>query len=120
MHTILVADDSFDNRYIIGQMLQANGYRIVYAKNGREALESIAAERPALVFMDLSMPEIDGWTATAAIRADAELATLPVIAVTGHVTMEEIQRAHQAGCTDVLTKPFEYDELISKVRALLK
>lgn len=120
MQTILVADDNYDNRYIIGQMLQVNGYRVIYAKNGREALESVRSERPALVFMDLSMPDIDGWTATNMIKAEPAIAQIPIVAVTGHVTPDDIQRATEAGCSDVLAKPFEYEDLLRKVKKLLK
>ncbi|KAB8142939.1 response regulator [Chloroflexia bacterium SDU3-3] len=117
--TVLVADDNHDNRYIIGQMLEVNGFKVIYARNGREAIEQVSAQRPSLVFMDLSMPEVDGWTATRTIKAEPAIAHTPIIAVTGHVTPADIQHASSVGCSDVLTKPFEYDDLIRKVRKLI-
>jgi CheY-like chemotaxis protein len=116
MNTILVVDDNADNRYVIGRLLQLGGYQVATVTGGREALEAVARTRPALILMDLAMPDLDGWLTTAQIRRQAQYADLPIIAVTGHVTQDEIQRALSVGCTDFIAKPIEFERLIAKVR----
>jgi CheY-like chemotaxis protein len=69
--------------------------------------------------MDLSMPVMDGWEATARIKALDDLRHIPVLAVTGHVTPHEIQRAFEAGCADYVAKPIDFERLIGKVTTLL-
>jgi CheY-like chemotaxis protein len=113
---ILVVDDNADNRYVIGRLLQLGGYTVMSANGGREAVQIAERERPALILMDLAMPDIDGWHATAQIKDQPELAHIPIIAVTGHVTNDELNRALRVGCTDYLAKPIEYERLMSKVR----
>jgi CheY-like chemotaxis protein len=119
MKTILVVDDNFDNRNIIAQMLKISGYRVVVATDGLDALDVAASEPLDLILMDLAMPRLDGWSATARLKARPELAHVPVIAVTGHVTRDELARAMEAGCEDYLAKPIDYDTMILKVRTYL-
>ena len=86
------------------------------ARDGGEAIALCARDRPDLVLMDLAMPRMDGWQATRQLRARPHLAHIPVIAITGHVTGEDLDRAFEAGCVDYLPKPFTYDALIRMVR----
>ncbi|EFO80469.1 response regulator receiver [Oscillochloris trichoides DG-6] len=116
MKTILVVDDNTDNRNIIAQMLKISGFQVVCAINGVHALEVAASERPDLIMMDMAMPVMDGWSATGHLKADPELNRIPVIAVTGHVTQNEINRALNMGCEDVITKPIDFETMIQKVR----
>jgi CheY-like chemotaxis protein len=117
--TILVADDFLENRDILCRMLELVGYRTVSAANGQEALDLAQIHRPNIILMDLSMPVVDGWEATARIKAIDELRHIPVLAVTGHVTPHEIQRAIEAGCVDYIAKPIDFERLIGKVASLL-
>jgi CheY-like chemotaxis protein len=119
MSTILVVDDNFDNRTIISQMLKLSGYQVICANDGQQAIEMAAKHRPALILMDLAMPKLDGWTATSHIKAHPELFATPVIAVTGHVTQDDIDRALRAGCEDYLAKPIDYEMMLMKVRTHL-
>ncbi|NTW01297.1 MAG: response regulator [Oscillochloris sp.] len=119
MKTILVVDDNFDNRNIIAQMLQISGYRVVCATDGFHAIDMAISETPDLIMMDMAMPKLDGWSATVQLKAHPELAHVPVIAVTGHVTHDEIARAISAGCEDYLPKPIDYETMIFKVRTHL-
>jgi CheY-like chemotaxis protein len=116
MKTILVVDDNFDNRNIISEMLKINGYQVVCADNGRIALDLVEKQEFDLVLMDLSMPIMDGWTATAELKSKPDFAHIPVIAVTGHVTSDELKRAQKAGCQDYLAKPIDYEMLVRKVK----
>jgi CheY-like chemotaxis protein len=119
MKTILVVDDNSDNRNIIAQMLQISGYRTVCATDGLHALDVAASEMPDLILMDLAMPRLDGWGATERLKASPDLSHVPVIAVTGHVTHNEIRRAISVGCADYLAKPIDYETMILKVRTYM-
>jgi len=115
MPTILVVDDNADNRYLLLQMLQINGYTVVSAVNGCDALTVAEHHAPDLVLMDLSMPVMDGWTATALLKQKPQLTHIPVIAVTGHTTTDNLRRASEAGCSAHLAKPIDYDALLQTV-----
>ncbi|NTU82884.1 MAG: response regulator [Chloroflexales bacterium] len=119
MQTILVVDDNLDNRTIIAHMLKLSGFRVVMAGDGHQALELSMREAPDLIMMDLAMPGLDGWSTTAQIKSSAHLAHVPVIAVTGHVTRDDIERALRAGCDDYLVKPIDLETMLLKVRTLL-
>jgi len=77
------------------------------------------AERPALILMDLSLPEMDGWEATRALKADGATRDIPVIALSAHAMPEDRARAMAAGCDEFETKPVDLDRLLSKIKALL-
>jgi len=115
MAKILVVDDNEDNRIVLSRMLQHAGHSAVGAGNGREALEVAATDAPDLILMDLAMPEMDGWSATERIKARPELSHIPILVVTGHVTSDEILRAQEAGCHDVVSKPIDYYVLVQKI-----
>ena len=115
MRKILVVDDNEDNRTVLRRLLAHGGYETTAASDGAEALRIAETDAPALVLMDLEMPEMDGWSATREMRRIQSLAEEPVIAVTGHVTRDEILRAQAAGCNDVVSKPIDYYVLIDKV-----
>ena len=119
MPKILVVDDNADNRYLLLQMLQLNGYSVLSAVNGRDALDVAQNSTPDLVLMDMSMPVMDGWTATSLLKQEPKLNHIPVIAVTGHITYDDLRRATEAGCSDHLEKPIDYEVLIHKVAAHL-
>ena len=116
MAKILIVDDSVENLRVLGRMLEFGGHVPLSAADGREALDKAATEGPDLVLMDLAMPDMDGWTATALFRADEDLRHVPIIAVTGHVTRDEIDRAQEVGCCDVVSKPIDYYVLMDKLR----
>lgn len=119
MAKILVVDDNDDNRNILTRLLAFGGYDTDTAHNGAEALERAAADTPDLVLMDLAMPQMDGWAATAAFKKNLRLAAIPIIAVTGHVTGQEIERAQSVGCHDLVSKPIDYYVLMDKIASHL-
>lgn len=119
MTKVLIVDDNEDNRIVLQRMLKHGGYQVVSATNGSEALETAKNVRPDLVLMDLAMPEMDGWTATARMKAEEDLEDIPVIVVTGHVTGDEILRAQKVGCRDVVSKPIDYYVLMDKLKNYL-
>lgn len=113
--TILVVEDDFDHRRIISKVLVLAGYRVIEATDGLEALAHVRAEQPALILMDLSLPDLDGWEATRLLKS--ELARhVPVVAVTAHAMPGHEREARGAGCDDYLSKPFSPTTLRAMVR----
>jgi two-component system, cell cycle response regulator DivK len=110
---ILVVEDQPDNRQIIRDMLAPTDYEITEAENGEEALAAIAKQRPDLILMDIQLPIMDGYEA---IKADASLRSIPIIAVTSYALSGEGQKARVAGCDDYVPKPYSPRELLAKIR----
>jgi two-component system, NarL family, sensor histidine kinase BarA len=116
---VLVAEDDAVNQMVVRAMLTELGATCTVAANGREALEFLAAERFDLVLMDMQMPELDGVSATRALRAleaGAAAARVPVVAMTGHSAAEELSACRQAGMDDFLSKPCGIAEIRSMLR----
>jgi CheY-like chemotaxis protein len=111
---ILVAEDHTDSREALQALLEAHGYAVTIAVNGREAIERAQSARPDLILMDIMMPEIDGLSATRELRGRPELDAIPIIAVTAMEGGRE--RALEAGCDDHITKPIDLASLFQKVR----
>ncbi len=105
---ILVVDDSPTNRMVIRRMLQRLGYEVLQADNGEQAIKQLCKESVDLVLMDCEMPRLDGWTATACIRAGAcgeSKRWIPIIALTAHTRWEERRKCSEVGMDDFLAKP---------------
>ena len=123
MIDILIAEDNVVNQMVIKTMLSNENYDLRIVENGRLAVEAYQAQRPALVIMDLSMPEMDGLEATRAIRQlekEAGQNGTPIIAATAHVMEEDHKKCAEAGMDDILTKPIKKDALISTIERWLK
>ena len=119
MAKILLVEDNEMNRDMLSRRLGKRGFEVVTAADGAQAVERARSERPQLILMDLSLPVMDGWTATRELRGEPETASIPVIALTAHAMDGEAQRALDAGCDDFDTKPVELPRLLSKIEALL-
>ena len=111
---VLIAEDHEDSRDALRTLLDAFGYRVVEAANGREAVERALAERPDLIVMDMMMPHVDGFQATREIRAVAGLQGVPIVALTAMEGARE--RVLQAGCDDMVAKPLDVRAFLDKVR----
>jgi CheY-like chemotaxis protein len=109
--TILLVEDTEDNRFMMRRLLEMSGYRVVEATNGDEAVKLAEAEMPGLILMDLSLPVIDGLAATRLIRKLPKLKKTPIIAVSAHDTSDFLVEALQAGCNSYITKPIDFNEL---------
>src|SRR6202521_300374 len=116
---ILVVDDSEDMRVALGWLLEGAGYRVVVAADGQASLTQAKLHHPDLILMDLSLPDMDGWEAVRHLRKMPEFRSIPIIAVTAHVSPRESERAMAAGCTAHLGKPFETRVLLGEVARLL-
>jgi CheY-like chemotaxis protein len=117
---VLVADDDADILDLVSHILTSQGYEIVAASDGAEALELARERRPQLAVLDVSMPNLDGLEVTRRLRADADLAQLPVILLTARVAPSDQEVGFEAGATDYLAKPFRPQELRELVAAALR
>jgi two-component system sensor histidine kinase/response regulator len=121
---ILLAEDNDINQQIAVELLEGAGATVKVTNNGREAVEALSTgpQPPPfdLVLMDLQMPEMDGYQATARLRSDARFATLPIIAMTAHATIEERQRCLAAGMNDHISKPIDPGNLFETVGRFYK
>lgn len=119
MAKILLVEDNEMNQDMLMRRLSRRGYEIVLAADGERGVALAAAESPDLILMDMSLPVLDGWDATRAIRADPATAAIPIIALTAHAMSGDRERAIEAGCDDYDTKPIELPRLLGKIEALL-
>ncbi len=115
---VLVADDDPDILDLITFRLERSGMRVIQARNGMEALEAARLKRPQVVVLDWMMPELTGIEVIEAMRADPELAHLPVMLLTARVQESDVVKGFEAGADDYLTKPFSPQELHHRVQAL--
>jgi two-component system alkaline phosphatase synthesis response regulator PhoP len=119
--TVLIVDDSADIRAMLRRWLESNGCHVLEAADGKRAVECAQRERPALILMDLYLPEIDGAVAAARRREHAELARVPIVAISAYgesgIGTQLSNDPQAAGFNDYLTKPFapeQLDELLHK------
>jgi CheY-like chemotaxis protein len=118
-YLILIADDSADSLAMISLFLQQEGYRIVTASNGEDAIKIASQTLPNLILMDISMPALDGLAATRRIRDDDRLRSIPVIAVTAFGTEGFQRAAYDVGVSGYLTKPLDLDRMRLLIARLL-
>jgi len=115
--TILSVDDVETNRMLLKDFLSPYSLNVIDAENGEQAIEMARKVRPQLIFMDMKMPVMDGYTATRHIKADKELAEIPIIALTASVMKDNLHEIEDAGCNDLLQKPVGSEDVI---RMLMK
>ncbi len=119
MPKILIVEDNEMNRDMLSRRLERRGFAIVMAMDGQQGVEMTRSERPDLILMDMSLPVMDGWAATQAIKADPALSKIPVIALTAHAMAGDREKAMAAGCDDYDTKPIELPRLLEKIGKFL-
>src|ERR1051326_27365 len=118
--TILIAEDSDDLRGMLRELLEANGYRILEAADGREAVSVATTERPELVLMDLGMPGTDGLSAVNEIREHVSAAETVILIVSAYDRLEYRTEAISAGCSGYITKPVDPAALLRTINLLLR
>lgn len=119
IETVLLVEDTEDNRFMMRRLLEMAGYRVVEATNGEEAVHLAESDQPDLILMDLSLPVIDGLAATRAIRKLNGLSKTPIIAVSAHDTSDFQSDALAAGCDSYITKPIDFSQLEQLIARLL-
>ena len=119
MALILIVEDNEMNADMLSRRLRRKGYEVAVAGDGETGVRKALQIRPQLVLMDLSLPVIDGWTATRQLRSDPRTSQIPVIALTAHAISGDREKALEAGCDDYDTKPVEWHRLLTKIEALL-
>lgn len=115
MTKILYVEDNPDNVYMLTRRLKKKGFELIIAGDGQEGIDKAIEESPDLILMDLSLPTMDGWTATAKIKKIEEVKDIPIIALSAHAMPEHRDRAIKAGCSDYDTKPVDIKRLLSKM-----
>jgi len=115
--TILVVDDDADIVRFVEMNLRLEGYRVLVARDGVEALEMVAAEVPDLVLLDVMMPGFDGVEVTRRLRADSRTSTLPIIMLTAKTQSADRVLGLTTGADDYIIKPFDTLELVARVRS---
>ena len=119
MAKILLVEDDEMNRDMLSRRLLKRDYDVVIAVDGEEGVRMAYDEDPDLILMDMSLPGIDGWTATRQLKGDEETADIPIIALTAHAMAGDREKALDAGCDDFDTKPVDLKRLLSKMESLL-
>lgn len=114
--TILVAEDSIEQRSLYAEILRGSGYRVLEAGDGAEAVAIVRRERPGLVLMDVTMPGTSGWNAVRVLKEDPETIGVPIIVVTGLAGSWDRDASIAAGADEYLAKPVSPARLLEEVR----
>jgi CheY-like chemotaxis protein len=115
MPKILLVDDNELNRDMLSRRLKRRDFEVEMAVDGQEGVDLTRSLMPDLILMDMSLPIIDGWTATGILKSDSLTCHIPVIALTAHAMEGDRQKCLEAGCDDFDTKPIEFKRLLDKI-----
>ena len=118
-HKILVVEDHEDNRRIIHDLLAAHGFEVVEAVTGLEGVREAERHHPALILMDIQLPEIDGYEATRRIKSHPDLKHIPIIIFTSYALSGDDLKAYAAGCDDYVSKPYSPKKLLARIQNFL-
>ena len=119
MALILLVEDDLLNREMIARYLLIQGFEIITAVDGAQAVALALAQLPDLILMDMGLPILSGWQATAQIKAAASTRAIPIVALTAYAMAEDRDRAYTVGCDEFETKPVNFLRLKAKIEALL-
>jgi DNA-binding response OmpR family regulator len=116
---VLLVDDESDFVELVKERLESNGFKVVPAYDGKEALEKVDTENPDIIILDIMMPEMDGFDVCLRLKTDEAHKRIPVIMLTAKFQASDIRFAQAIGADAYITKPFEPDALLDKMRELL-
>ncbi len=119
MPRVLLVEDNDMNRDMLARRLEKRGYSIVVAVDGAQGVATARQMQPALILMDMSMPVMDGWSATRCLKNDPITQHIPVIGLSSHAMTADRERAFAAGCNDYDIKPVDLERLIAKIEQCL-
>jgi len=117
--TILIVEDNLLNRKLLEIILQPQGYRLLTAVNGVEAVQMATCEQPDLILMDMHLPKVSGYDATKILKAQPETAHIAIVALTAQAMDDQRQQALAAGCDDYISKPIDTRAFPEQVRGYL-
>tara|TARA_R110000850_G_scaffold206547_2_gene332747 strand:+ start:2765 stop:3139 length:375 start_codon:yes stop_codon:yes gene_type:complete len=116
---ILLVDDNTTNLQVLFQALAPEGYELLVAQSGEEALTTVSEISPDLVLLDIKMPGIDGFETFRRMRGDPKTAHIPIVFLSAHANVDSIAEAGALGAEGYLTKPFQFDDIILKVQSIV-
>ena len=117
--TILYVEDNLENRVLVRRILMSENYTVLEAVNAAEALNILKNAQPDLILMDINMPDMDGYTLTAKIKAMPGFERTPILALTANVMRGDREKTLEAGCDGYIQKPLDIDQLIREVEKFL-
>ena len=116
---ILVIEDQEDLRGVLRDLFTSSGYIVIEAVDGAAGVARAKSDRPDIILMDIQMPIIDGYEATRLIKADPDLTSVPIVAVSSFAMKGDEEKARAAGCDDYVTKPYSPIQLLRMIRGYL-
>ena len=116
---ILYVEDNPENRMLVRRVLLAEKYALVEASSAQETFEILKTRRPDLILMDINMPDMDGYTLTAQIKAMDGFGKVPILAITANVMRGDREKTIEAGCDGYIQKPIDIDQLVREVEKFL-
>ena len=119
MPKILLVEDNEMNRDMLSRRLRRRGFAVIMALDGAQGVEMARSEIPDLILMDMSLPVMDGWTATRTLKSDSSTARIPVIGLSAHSLSSDLDKALESGCDDYDTKPVDLERLLEKMQIQL-
>ena len=119
MPKILLVEDNEMNRDMLSRRLARKGFEVIIAVDGQQGVDMAGSGAPDLILLDMSLPVLDGWSAARLLKANAETAAIPIIALTAHAMSSDRQKALDAGCDEYDTKPVDLKRLLGKIDAFL-
>ena len=117
---ILIVEDNHDNLELVHFLLNQGGYQVLLATNGREGFEIANSQQPDLILLDLTIPEIDGWSLAEKLKTDPATKKIKIVALTAHTLPGDRKKAFEAGCDGYITKPLDISTFIQTVAEYLK
>jgi two-component system, cell cycle response regulator DivK len=116
---VLIVEDNLDNRLLVAFLLEQGNFEVLQAENGREGLEKARLHHPDLLLLDMSIPEIDGWSLARMLKASPDTQSICIVALTGHTLPSDRKKALEAGCDGYISKPLDTANFVHEVSAYL-
>ena len=116
---ILVIEDNEQNLYLMTFILENNGYEVVQARDGREGIESAGRIKPALILLDIQLPDIDGYDVARELKSNPAFADVPIVAVTSYAMAGDREKCLDAGCVGYITKPINPETFVAEMEKYL-